>query len=254
MKIAYGLFQTIAAVRVDAHVAISEFVEKSLIELTRGRIQKSVVIYNPVRSVANTSKVESSDRVKARQELKVPPDAFVVGMVARIVRRKGWLDFLAALSLLADRYPIFFLIAGNGPEFKQMTIEMRARNLDRRGRALGYVEELADIYAALDCFVMASHWEGAGLSHLEAQHFSIAVVACNVLGLKETVQENVNCLMCRSNDPEDMAKKIELLITNPSLRQKIAKAGRTNAERYSTTRYAHLLNALYSQITEVRGG
>ena len=247
-NVAFRLFQTAAAPRVDLHIAVSRFVEESLVELTHGRIQESIVLYNPARRLAHASELTSSYRARVREDLGVPANAFVVGMATRIIRRKGWRDVLAAISLLAERYPIFFLIAGDGPEFLEMTSEISARNLDRRGRALCYLENLTGLYAALDCFVMASHWEPAGLSHLEAQYLSVPVVACNVPGLNETVQANVNCMMCRPNDPEDMAEKIAFLIAEPVVRRCIAEAGRMNAERFSIERYTYELNALYSEL------
>lgn len=252
-RIAFNLFQAAAATRVDLHIAISRFVEKSLFEIVRGRLKASVVLYNPARRLVQDCDLTSSFRAHAREELGVPADAFVVGMAARILERKGWRDFLAATSLLAERYPVFFLLAGDGQEFPEMTSEICARNLGRQGRALGYLADLTSLYAALDCFVMASHWEPAGLSHLEAQYFSVPVVGSNVPGFDETVQPNVNCIMFRPGDPGDMAEKIATLITDSGVRRRIAEGGRMNAERYSIECYTRDLNALYREIVEVKG-
>ena len=249
-RFAYKWFQTLAAPRVDAHIAISLFVARSLAEIAHGRVRNPIVLYNPTRNIP--AALELTDRAMAKQSLGVPAGAFVVGMVARIIRRKGWRDFLAAVSLLAKNYPLFFLIAGDGPEYWEMKSEIAAAGLEQNGRALGYVDNTESIYRALDCFVMPSHWEAAGLSHIEAQSFSIPVVACNVSGLNETVRENVNCLLCCPNDPEDMAEKIALLMTDHDLRNRIAQAGRLNAESYSIERYAAQLDALYRQLTGSR--
>jgi glycosyltransferase involved in cell wall biosynthesis len=247
--LAFAWFQKVVAPRIDAHISISKHVEGSLAEITRGRIRKSEVVYNPVRCPAEDLVLLAADRARAREELGIPPKTFVVGMAARVVRRKGWREFLGAMSLLADRYPIYFLIAGDGPEFSELKATIVSRHLEQRGAALGYVQGLAPIYAALDCFVMPSHWEGAGLSHLEAQCFFVPVVACDVAGLNETVQANENCLLCRPNDALDMAAKIELLIADPEARSRIAWGGRRNAERFSVQKYVRELEAIYRELT-----
>lgn len=247
-RFAFQWFQTLAATRADAHIAISHYAAQSLTHVSQGRVQDPVVIHNPTRKVADASTLTAVNRASARKALGIPAGAFVVGMVARIVRRKGWRDFLAAISLLSEKLPLFFLIAGDGPEFHEMKAELVLRNLEQRGRVLGYLENTEPVYRALDCFVMPSHWEAAGLAHIEAQSFAIPVVACNVSGLNETVHENVDCLLCRPADPEDMAEKIERLMTDRDLRDRISVAGRQNAEQCSIENYVERLDTLYRRL------
>ncbi len=245
-RFAYCCFQILAAPRVDLHIAISQFVQQSLMALTFQRMRKSVVLYNPVRNIGYHEQILPENNAQLKESWGIPPGRFVLGIASRIVRRKGWRDFLDAASILADEFPLYFLVAGDGPEFACMQSEIVTKNLSELGRVLGYVENLADFYSVLDCFVMPSLWEPAGLSHLEAQYFAVPVVACNIPGLNETVQDQTNCLLCRPNDPQDMAAKIRLLITRHDLGDRIGRAGQENARRFSIESYIQQLATLYS--------
>ena len=247
-RFAFCCFHVLAAPRVDLHIAISQFIQHSLLALTYQRMHNSVVLYNPIRNIGFQNQMLPEYKTTLLEFWGVPQGRFVVGIASRIVRRKGWRDFLLAVSLLAQEIPLFFLVAGDGPEFACMQSEIASKNLLNSGRLLGYVENIADFYVALDCFVMPSLWEPAGLSHLEAQYFAVPVVACNIPGLNETVQDLTNCLLCRSNDPQDMADKIRLLATDLDLRDRIGRSGQQNARRFSIEIYIQQLEALYSSL------
>ena len=249
-RFAFCCFHYLAAPRVDLHIAISQFVQQSLMALTFQRMRNSVVIYNPVRKMGCPEKIQPEHRVQLKESWGIPQGRFVLGIASRITRDKGWRNFLAAVSILTENFPLFFLVAGNGPEFACLQAEIVSKNLLDLGRVLGYVENLADFYSVLDCFVMPSLREGAGLAHLEAQYFAVPIVACNIPGLNETVQDQINCLLCRPNDPQDMADKIRQLITRLDLRDRIGRAGQENARCFAIEIYRQQLEALYSALVQ----
>ena len=249
-RFAFCCFHILAAPKVDLHIAISQFVQQSLMALTFHRMRKSVVLYNPVRKMGCPEKIQPEHRARLKESFGIPQGRFVLGIASRITRDKGWRDFLAAVSILAEEFPLFFLVAGNGPEFACLQTEIISKNLLDLGRVLGYVGNLADFYSVLDCFVMSSLREGAGLAHLEAQYFAVPVVVCNIPGLNETIQDQINCLLCRPNDPQDMADKIRLLLIRHDLRDRIGRAGQENARRFAIESYIQQLEALYSSLVE----
>lgn len=216
--------------------------------LTFQRMGKSVVLYNPIRDMRCPEKMQPQHRTRLKELWRIPQGSFVLGIASRIVHRKGWRDFLAAVSILTEEFPLFFLVAGDGPELTCLQAEIVSKNLSKHGRCLGYVENLADFYSVLDFFIMPSLWEPAGLAHLEAQYNSVPVVACNIPGLNETVQDEINCILCRPNDPQDMADKIRQLITSLDLRDRIRRAGQNNARHFAIESYIQQLEALYSPL------
>lgn len=240
-RLAYRVFHRHAAPRVERYIAISHFVEAALRTLVGNGPLRSVVLYNPVRPITTVTSA-----AETRAGWFVPADAFVVGMAGRIVARKGWRDFLAAVERLTSRQRVFFLIAGDGPEFPALQHEIGERGLAARGLALGRVADMAKFYAALDCLVVPSHWEPAGLTQLEAQAAGVAVVAYDLPGLNETVHDEVDCLLCRPGDATDLAAKIARLIAEPATRERLTQAGIENAARFSLARYIEDLNALYA--------
>jgi glycosyltransferase involved in cell wall biosynthesis len=249
-RFAFCFFQILAAPRVDLHVVISQFVQKSLAALTFQRMRNSVVLYNPIKSTGYREHIEPEHRAQLKEYWGIPQESFVLGIASRIVQRKGWRDFLVAVSLLKEEFSLFYLVAGDGPDFDCLQSEIVSKNLSKLGRVLGYVENLADFYSVLDCFVMPSVWEPAGLSHLEAQYFAVPIVACDVPGLNETVRNLTNCLLCQPNDPKDMSDKIRLLLTSPDLRVRIGCAGKENARRYTIENYIHQIEHQYASLLD----
>lgn len=250
-RTAFDWFQHWAAPRVAAYVSISRFVGDRLSAIVGGRIRHAPVIFNPLPPSTGAL---GADRVAARQRLGLPADAWIVGMAGRIVRRKGWRDFLEAIRLTLRQVPVYFVVAGSGPEYDELVGEAGQSDLRGSGKALGYLENLSDFYAALDVFVMPSHWEPSGLAHLEAQLHGVPVVAYDIPGLNETVHAGVDCLMCPADEPGGLAEAIVRLVLDESLRRRTGAAGKVNAQRFSIENYTRALDDLYAKLGNLMNG
>jgi len=176
----------------------------------------------------------------------------VVLTVGRLHPRKGQLLTLQALQLLpaADRARLeYWIVGGQSKGSYEATIRAAATNTpDLIVKFLGNIpdEELTTIYDRADIFAMTSinhgrSIEGFGLVYLEAAAHGLPVVAHDVGGVAEAVQDGVTGLLVPPHRPAQLAAAFEKLIHDPALRQRLGSAGREWAGRNCWTESAEAL-------------
>ena len=122
---------------------------------------------------------------------KLPGDAFVIGVVARLVREKGLVEFLEAAVALGNRFPhAYFLLVGERlPSDHDASIERELRDaqeiLGARLIAPGYRADVAGLLGAMDLFCLPSYREGMPRSIIEAMMMELPVVATDIRGARE---------------------------------------------------------------------
>ena len=125
-----------------------------------------------------------------RRELGAEPGDVVCGVVGRLVREKGYAEVFAAASALRDRLPNLRVVVV-GPGDPEKADALTDAELDAARAAgvqfLGYREDVDDLYAAMDLYVLASHREGFPRSAMEAAAMGLPVVATDIRGCREVV-------------------------------------------------------------------
>ena len=183
-----------------------------------------------------------SDFVVVPPKSPRPNDKIIVLTVGRIHPRKGQLLTLQALQLLppTDRARIEYWIVGGQSKgrYEQSIRNAAAATPDLSVRFLGNIpdEELTTLYDRADIFAMTSinhgrSIEGFGLVYLEAAAHGLPVVAHDVGGVSEAVQDGVTGLLVPPHRPAQLAAAFEKLIHAPALRQRLGAAGREWASR-----------------------
>src|SRR5213595_2234087 len=145
--------------------------------------------------------------------------------VGRISREKD-LDLLAAAyrRLRNEGLRVQLFIVGHGPYSEAL-----AKSLPE-AFFTGYLtgSELATAYASADIFVFPSTTDTFGNVILEAQACGVPVVVSDSGGPKELVEDKGNGLITKSHDLEDLTSAIRTLVTNPALRERMAKSARNS--------------------------
>ncbi|HUR60364.1 MAG TPA: glycosyltransferase family 4 protein, partial [Opitutaceae bacterium] len=171
-----------------------------------------------------------------------PKKKIVVLTVGRLHPRKGQLLTLDALQMLPPemRSRIEYWIVGGQSKgnYEHQLREAAARQPDLGVRFVGNLpdEELASVYDRADIFAMTSvnldrSVEGFGLVYLEAAAHGLPVVAHDVGGVREAVDDGVTGLLVPPNRPVQLAAAFEKLIHDGELRKKMGAAGRAWAGR-----------------------
>ena len=171
---------------------------------------------------------------KADSKLKeqyVPKDKFTFLYVGRLAPEKNLDILLTAFSKTRTRFPeAHLIITGYGPSYATLT-----KQAPVGVSFTGYLEgnELAAIYASCDVFVFTSVTETSGMVILEAMASGLPATAAYAGGVKEHVVDQYNGLTCKPLDADDLADKMSVFLSDPSLRDSLSKNARKTAEQMS---------------------
>jgi len=170
----------------------------------------------------------SEDLAKSRQSLGIAPDEKVVISVSRLEPKNGLDNLLKASSLLGKRgIKLKLVLIGGGRDEKMLKGLTRHLNLHNVVVFLGPVNH-ADIlryYQISDVFARPSRSEGLGSAFLEAMAAGVPVVATAVGGIVDFIEDGKTGLLAKQ-DPEDIAQKIEAILEDPSLSERLKTAAR----------------------------
>lgn len=185
-----------------------------------------------------------------RGALGVAADAPLLLSIAALVRRKGHdvlLDALAALGKRGLRPRLW--VAGDGPE--RAVLEAQAEHLGLAAQVdwLGQRDDVGDLLAAADVFVLPSRAEGLGVAALEAMAAGRAVVASAVGGLAEAVVDGRSGLLVPPGDAVALAAALEQLLREPALRARLAAGGPARvAEGFLAEQMVAAYERLYREV------
>jgi glycosyltransferase involved in cell wall biosynthesis len=148
------------------------------------------------------ARVGTEARRRTREALGLREDARLVGFVGRLVAEKGLPELLEAARLVLDRFPdARFLHVGSLDAEKADGITpdlARERGLAGACIFTGVRQDMPELYAAMDVFVLPSHREGFPRAPMEASAMKVPCVVTDVRGCRQAVSEGRNGLLPRA--------------------------------------------------------
>ncbi len=232
---------------VDAAVTISDALTRFTIDVEGAPKDKVRRIYYGMDTT-----IPPLDRAAARKsllaELKLPPDAVLVGVVCRLVEQKGITYAIEAFQQVAGEFPnAVLLITGDGP--LRDTLQAQAVPLGERVRFLGWRPDTTGLFAALDIFLAPSLWEGFGLVLLEAMAQQTPVIGSAVSAIPEVIADGETGLLVPPRDTAALAAALRGLLADDALRQHLGLLGRDRLETlFDAGRMADETAALYREL------
>ncbi|MGV3613415.1 MAG: glycosyltransferase family 4 protein [Fluviicola sp.] len=167
-------------------------------------------------------------RVETRKKWKLNEDEVAVAIVGRLAPIKNHGLFLDAIELVAKRgVKARFFIVGDGQE--RTTIEQRAKelesNYDLKIELTSWIKDIATFNAGMDIICLSSDNEGTPVSLIEAQASGVPVISTDVGGVKDILSEGETGFVVPKKNPEALSEKLQLLIENKEIRQKMSQNG-----------------------------
>jgi glycosyltransferase involved in cell wall biosynthesis len=150
--------------------------------------------------------------------------------VARMVPQKDHALLLRAL--VGVRGDWCLQMVGDGPLREEIQSLAEQLQLGGRVQFLGERKDITELLSQADVFILPSKWEGLPVSILEAMRAGLPVVATDVGGVREAVQEDVTGLLSKAHDEEGLRAHIQSFVTLPSLMAQMGKAGRRRFEEH----------------------
>lgn len=187
-------------------------------------------------------------KAPARNLSNRPPDNITVVWAGRIVPIKNLDMLLDAVAQIEKTKPgIKYLIAGDG-ELREKSQEHAKKLKLKNVHFLGYQTNMPEIFKNSDIFVLTSLNEGFGRVLVEAMACGLAIVATNVGGVPEIIEDQVNGLLIPSCNHELLAESIIKLAENREMRQKMGNLNRKKAGFYSITNYITRVINIYQRV------
>ena len=196
------------------------------------------------------------DRGAVRRELGADGFAKLVGTVGRLERRKGLEVLLEATQTLAGRRPdLGVVLVGEGPDREMLERQAGALGLGDRVLFAGRREDVPRVLAALDVFVLPSHSEGLSIALLEAGAASCPIVATDVGGNPEVIEDGRSGVLVPAGDPRALAEGLATVLDDPERARALgAAASRTVRERFSSDAMMKGIEDLYTDLLQPPDG
>jgi len=248
----------------DRLVAVSQAIVAKLRREGRSGVAPIDLIHNGV-DLARYDHTEACCTLP--EEYGFPQGTPMVGVVARLEPEKGHATLLDAWPRVLDRVPdARLLVVGEGSLARSLQEQADGLGLlgepcegdrcvgTRRGRPgakvvfTGRREDVPSVTAALDVAVLPSYREALGLVVLEAMALARPVVASDVGGIPEMIEDGVTGLLVPPRDPVALAAAVVRLLTDHPLADTLARNGhRLVRERFSLERMVAAIERLYEE-------
>lgn len=187
----------------------------------------------------------------ARREFGIPDDAFVFGSAMRLTEQKNPLGLIEAFAGMGSgaRAP-WLVIVGDGPLREALLARAAELGVADRLRLPGARTDTEHFYPMLDCFVLASHYEGLPMALLEAMAAARPIV-CTAVGQIPAVLEGLPARVVPAGDAAALATALRAALgdrraSEPALRARVC-------ERYSVIRMAREYAAIYRETWRTHG-
>jgi glycosyltransferase involved in cell wall biosynthesis len=250
----FRLLERLLARVSTALVAVSPQVRDDLVALGVAPRDRFAVVRLGIELV---DRVAGDDtlRNETRHVLGIAPERFVVGWIGRMTGVKRTEDVLLAFRRLLDLgVDACLCMVGDGPDRED--VERRAHDLGvmRDTLFLGYQEEVARFYAAVDVVILPSINEGTPVTAIEALAAGRPVVATRVGGVPDVVRDGETGFLVPAGATGELAERLAQLAVDPELRERMGRAGRDDVlARYAVDRLVDDVDLLYRSLLLVSG-
>jgi glycosyltransferase involved in cell wall biosynthesis len=145
----------------------------------------------------------SDDRARVRKYLGVDPSTLLLGHTGRFTFQKNHVFLIKVFAeLIRQRENSHLVLVGNGPLEEQCRVLAKQLGVLHAINFVGLRSEVAPFLSAMDIFILPSHFEGFGISLLEAQANGLPCLASSIVSDEVQLTPSIN--LCSLNDPVDV--------------------------------------------------
>jgi glycosyltransferase involved in cell wall biosynthesis len=213
-----------------------------------------------IRVVPNGVDIAAIDAARpgpeVRRELGLPVEAAVIGLVARLDHwGKGHKELFEAMASLKESYPVHTLLVGGGRRQDEVKAVAADLGLAESVHFLGPRQDVPDLLASMDIFVLPSYSEGVSLALLEAMATGLPVVASAVGSTPEVLADGVNGLLIPPRDAAALGEALARLLADRAWATQLGAHARTHVrEHFSLDRLGREINEIYEELVEKKFG
>jgi glycosyltransferase involved in cell wall biosynthesis len=233
-------------------IACSDFLRRIPIEHYGVDARKVQLVYNAYNGPTAADVRETRDEARAALGLAREPRYLLT--ICRLMVWKRVDGILHALKGLPG--DVELLVAGDGDMLEPWRALARELGLGERVHFLGNVpyERIPLLIRAADVFVLNSEYEGLSHTLLEVSALGVPIVASNVGGNPEVVEDGVNGFLVPPRDPEKLLAALSKLLADPEMGRAFARAGQARMGRFSRESTFSTIEAALRDVAGVRSG
>ncbi len=194
----------------------------------------------------------AANRGSIRRELQVE-QSFVVGMVARMAEPKDHACLISAFAAADLPATSLLVLVGDGPQRAAVEQLVEALGLTDRVRFLGGRADADRVVAGFDLAVLSSRWEGMPRSVVEAAAASVPIVATDVGGVHELIDDGISGRLVPVGDVESLAAALTDAYDRPEAYRNMAEVAERRAGAFSADRMRRDLVELWRGLADGPG-
>ena len=231
-------------------VAISEELKKEILQEGRSKL-KITVIENGI-DISRFSNNYNTEQV--RRELGIADNFRIIGTIGRLSPEKAHLDLLEAAKMLKESFAnVFVLIVGDGPMRANLEAAIEKLGLNNNVLITGVRNDIPDILAIFDIFVLPSHSEGLPIALLEAMAAKKPIIATNVGSIPNVLSQKKSGILIPPRDVYLLKNAMAELLGNSSKADLFAQNAYTTVEaQYSSKRMTEEYMDIYEQFNPIK--
>jgi len=175
---------------------------------------KSIKAYIPNGVISKKFERNLEKRKKIRKQFNLNENDILAIMTRRMVWKNG-VRYLALATEFIKNKNLKLVFIGDGEEFDEIQ-SILEKNFKDRYFMLGSKkhEEIIEFYSGADLSILPSLMEATSISGLEAMAASLPIVGTAIGGIPELVKDDITGYLCKPENPEDLANKIDKLLDN----------------------------------------
>jgi glycosyltransferase involved in cell wall biosynthesis len=188
-------------------------------------------------------------RTLVRSELGIHRDELLFLTVANLRPEKGYEVLLAAGRSIADSgLPIRIAAVGRGPLSETLHARRDALELGDRFQFLGQRDDVLELLAGADAFVLASLQEGLPVSLMEATSIGLPIVASDIGGVPQVLEDEVDALLVTPGDTASLVEAMKRLLLDPELRQRLGQRAKLRSAMFDIAQAGRSVGDIYLQV------
>lgn len=192
-----------------------------------------------------------AERALQRRKLGITDDQIAIGAVGRLVEEKGYLELFEAMKTVRAANPnaVLIVVGPHQPEKADGVTAGIVAQAEAAGVVfLGHRDDVHDLYAAFDVYVLASHREGFPRSAMEAAASGLPLVLTDIRGCRQVVDHEVNGLLVPKQRPSALAAAISQLVNDRDKRSSYGRASTQKArDEFDQQRVIDITLATYER-------
>ncbi len=232
-RYAHHLLYRLASRMVSGFIAVSDEVKEAMVKVI-GPIQDRItVICNGVDIKRYRQPV---DKARMKSQLGLDTTTRLIAVVATLKKPKGHHYMVEAMATIVPQHPdVHALFIGDGELREELQAQVARLNLGQHIHFLGNRNDVSDLLAASELFVLPSLWEGLSMALLEAMAAGKPIVATAVSGTTQVMVPGETGLIVPPGDSQALASAIIHILSDPA--QEAQFMGQT-ARRYVEIHYS----------------